>query len=277
MAQYYMILTTAGQAAYAQAGAGGSVNIAAVAVGDGGGAPVQPAESWIALVNEVWRGAPTLVQVQPDNNRTVLVEAHLPANVGGWYIREVGLISDAGVLLAVGNHPESYKPTLAEGVGKEVQVNALIEHGNAAQTVLKINPDIVMASRTYVVQAVATHDASPTAHAGQLTGMTEHIADLANPHQATAAQVGAEPLGAVAAHDGDDGAHPDIRALIAGIVIPTATTAAAGLSRRATVAEAVAGEAAEPHITPEGLAAALAANPGGVSMYAAYTISMIGR
>ncbi len=56
-----------------------------------------------------------------------------------------------------------------------------------------------------------------------------------------------------------------------------ATTAAAGLSRRATVAEAVAGEAAEPHVTPEGLAAALAANPGGVSMYAAYTISMIGR
>ncbi len=56
-----------------------------------------------------------------------------------------------------------------------------------------------------------------------------------------------------------------------------ATEEAAGLSRRATVAEAVAGEAAEPHVTPEGLAAALAANPGGVSMYAAYTISMIGR
>lgn len=56
-----------------------------------------------------------------------------------------------------------------------------------------------------------------------------------------------------------------------------ATTEAAGISRRATVAEAVAGTAAEPHVTPEGLAAALAANPGGVSMYAAYTISMIGR
>jgi Phage-related tail fibre protein len=218
MAEYYMILTVAGQAAYARAGAGGSpVQISAVAVGDGGGVAVQPAESWTALVGEVWRGAPTLVEVDEANPRLVLVEAHVPHNAGGWYAREIGLLSPEGVLLAVGNYPESYKPVLDSGVGKELLIRAYIEHGNASQTTLIINPDIVMASRTYVASAVATHDASPTAHAGQLAGMAEHIDDLANPHQVTAAQAGAEPAGKIAWHNGDEEAHADIRALIAAL------------------------------------------------------------
>jgi|GEM_PF-1119979 len=61
----------------------------------------------------------------------------------------------------------------------------------------------------------------------------------------------------IAAHNVAETAHEDIRALIEGIVIPVATVAAAGISRRATVAEALAGLAAEPHITPAGLKAAL--------------------
>ncbi|MGE4263274.1 MAG: phage tail protein [Desulfovibrio sp.] len=266
MAEYYMILTVAGQAAYARAGAGGSpVQISAVAVGDGGGVAVQPAESWTALVGEVWRGAPTLVEVDADNPRLVLVEAHVPHNAGGWYAREIGLLSPEGVLLAVGNYPESYKPVLDSGVGKELMIRAYIEHGNASQTTLKINPDIVMASRTYVVSAVATHDASPTAHAGQLAGMTEHIDDLANPHQVTAAQVGAETAGAVHAHDQSGTAHADIRAAIAGIVIPTATEAVAGIVELATNAEAIAGTDAVRAITPVALLAALTAGLAGVA------------
>lgn len=259
MAEYYMILTVAGQAAYARAGAGGSpVQISAVAVGDGGGVAVQPAESWVSLIGEVWRGAPTLVAVDEANPRLVLVEAHVPHNVGGWYAREIGLLSPEGVLLAVGNYPESYKPVLDSGVGKELMIRAYIEHGNASQTTLKINPDIVMASRTYVVSAVAAHDASPTAHAGQLAGMTEHIADLGNPHQVTAVQVGAEPFGKVAWHNGDEEAHPDIRAAIAGIVIPAATEAVAGVIKKSTNAQALAGVDDATAMSPADVAAAIA-------------------
>lgn len=260
MAEYYMILTVAGQAAYARAGAGGSpVQISAVAVGDGGGVAVQPAESWTALVGEVWRGAPTLVEVDAANPRLVLVEAHVPHNAGGWYAREIGLLSPEGVLLAVGNYPESYKPVLDSGVGKELMIRAYIEHGNASQTTLKINPDIVMASRTYVVSAVATHDASPTAHAGQLAGVAGHIADLTNPHQVTAAQAGAEPAGAVAGHNQSGTAHADIRAAIAGIVIPNATTEARGTVELATSAEALLLADAARAMTPATLGVVLTA------------------
>ncbi|MHC1750941.1 phage tail protein [Humidesulfovibrio sp.] len=280
MAEYYMILTVAGQAAYARAGAGGSpVQISAVAVGDGGGVAVQPAESWVSLVGEVWRGAPTLVEVDAANPRLVLVEAHVPHNAGGWYAREIGLLSPDGVLLAVGNYPESYKPVLDSGVGKELMIRAYIEHGNASQTTLKINPDIVMASRTYVVSAVAAHDASPTAHAGQLAGMTEHIDDLANPHQVTAAQAGAEPQGAVAGHNSDEAAHgdiagrilaavaghnesgnahADIRAALAGINIPAASEAVAGVIKQSTAAQALAGTDDTTAMSPADVAAAIA-------------------
>lgn len=295
MAEYYMILTLAGQAAYAQAGAGGSaVQISAVAIGDGGGVAVQPAESWTALAREVWRSAPALVEVDADNPRLVLVETHVPYNVGGWYVREVGLLSSEGELLAVGNYPESYKPALeSSGVGKELMIRVYIEHSNASQTVLSINPDIVMASCSYVVNSVAAHDAAPTAHAGQLAGMTAHTADLANPHQVTAAQAGAEPAGAVAAHDVSPTAHADQLAGMtehiadqanphqttaaqagaepAGAVEThntdgeahlnlLATTTAQGLARIATTVEVLAGEGDNTIVTPEDLAAALAAN-----------------
>lgn len=273
MAEYYMILTVAGQAAYARAGAGGSsVQISAVAVGDGGGVAVQPAESWTALVGEVWRGAPTLVEVDAANPRLVLVEAHVPHNVGGWYAREIGLLSPEGVLLAVGNYPESYKPVLDSGVGKELMIRAYIEHGNASQTTLKINPDIVMASRTYVVSAVAAHDASPTAHAGQLAGVAGHIADLTNPHQVTAEQAGAEPLGSVAGHNESGTAHADIRAAIAGIVIPTATETVAGIVERATEAEVAAGEDTERYVCSAHLMAALLAGLAGVARVGAVNV-----
>jgi phage-related tail fiber protein len=244
MAEYYMILTLAGQAAYAQAGAGGSaVQISAVAIGDGGGVAVQPAESWTALAREVWRSAPALVEVDVDNPRLVLIETHVPYNVGGWYVREVGLLSSEGVLLAVGNYPESYKPALeSSGVGKELMIRVYIEHSNASQTVLSINPDIVMASCSYVVTSVATHDASPTAHAGQLGELTAHLADLANPHQVTAAQVGAEPAGAVAEHDVSPAAHADqfagLTAHLADLANPHQVTAdQAGAETAGAVAE----------------------------------------
>lgn len=81
----------------------------------------------------------------------------------------------------------------------------------------------------------------------------------------------------------DDG---DLEKIVDGLwaaiaeVAPTpgpATTETAGISRRATVEEAVAGEAAEPHVTPEGLAAALAAFSSGPSIYKLATFSLVGR
>ena len=42
----------------------------------------------------------------------------IPANVGGWWLREMGLYDEAGALIAVSNMAESCKPKLEEGSGR---------------------------------------------------------------------------------------------------------------------------------------------------------------
>ncbi|WP_051258030.1 phage tail-collar fiber domain-containing protein [Desulfovibrio cuneatus] len=168
--EYYMLLTEAGLAAYARAGAGGpSVAYAFAAVGDGAGQPVQPAENWTKLAREVWRGEPILVDVDKDNPRIVVVEMYIPHAVGGFTVREVGLFDAAGTMLAVGNYPESYKPTVDNGAGVEMRGRFMVEHTNAEKTTLKIDPAIVMASREYVDKfayvIIKAHNEAPDSHA----------------------------------------------------------------------------------------------------------------
>jgi len=153
---FYTMLTEAGLEAYARAASGGrSVDFAFVAVGDGGGVAVQPAETWTALTREVWRGAPILVEVDEANPRIVIIELYIPHSVGGFTVREVGLLDADGTLLAVGNYPDTYKPDLTAGAATEMRARFLIEHTNASKTVLKIDPAIVMASRKWVLDHVA--------------------------------------------------------------------------------------------------------------------------
>lgn len=93
----------------------------------------------------------------------------------------------------------------------------------------------------------------------------------------------AEPLNVILAAGLTPDAEDDtqlnqaIDAKIAAATPGAATTEAAGISRRATVEEAVAGTATDPHVTPEGLAAALAAFSGGTSFGTALILSRIGR
>lgn len=167
---FYMRLTEAGLAAYARAGTPGGppVSYAFAAVGDGGGQAVAPDTGWTALTNEVWRGAPVYIEVDEKNPTHVIVEMYVPHNVGGWTVREVGLLDAAGVLLAAGSYPASDKPDPAKGASLEMRARFTIEHTNAAQTTLKIDPSIVMASREYAEKVgkiqIAAHNIDPEAH-----------------------------------------------------------------------------------------------------------------
>ena len=48
----------------------------------------------------------------------IIAEQIIPENEGGFWIREIGLYDDEGVLIAVANCPETYKPQLQEGSGR---------------------------------------------------------------------------------------------------------------------------------------------------------------
>ena len=96
-----------------------SLRISFAAVGDGGGALPVVEPSQTGLVHEVWRGPVNGVSVNPADSTDVIVEAVIPNNVGGFFIREWGLFDDENNLIAVGPHDEMHKPLLSDGQAVE--------------------------------------------------------------------------------------------------------------------------------------------------------------
>ncbi len=155
---YFMLLTEAGERKIAAHMAGGApLQIVSMAVGDGGGSPVLPTESRTALVQEVHRQGLTNLSVDGENPNWVKAETVLAATVGGWWIREVGLIDVDGELVAYGNYPDSYKPVLAQGSGKELIIRAILEVSSTAAITLIVDSSITWATQAWVLgQSYAT-------------------------------------------------------------------------------------------------------------------------
>lgn len=162
---YYCLLTTAGQAKVAAAIASGApVAITQMALGDGGGAPVTPVENRAALVNEVNRGAVESLAIHPTNPNWLTAQRVIGPEVGGWVVREVGLFDASNTLIAYGNFPDSYKPVLAEGSGKELIIRVQFEVASTAAISLLIDPSVVLATQAWVLQQLA---AARIAHRAQ--------------------------------------------------------------------------------------------------------------
>lgn len=164
-AQYYTLLTAAGIAKIANAGAtGGTVNLTHIALGDGNGTAVTPTETATALVHEVHRGPINHLYVPSTDPAQIAAELVVLPNVGGWTIREVGVYDDDGDLLIYGSHPAVYKPVLAEGSGMDLTVVVRALVGNGAPVQLKIDQAVVLATRAWVLDVLGTHKTDPAGH-----------------------------------------------------------------------------------------------------------------
>lgn len=211
---YYTLLTQIGAAEWANAQVANiSLPITHLAVGDGNGNPVVPAESMSALTREVHRVAISSVAADVENPNWLIFEAVLPAAIGGWTIREIGLIGGTGAgnkLLAVGNFPATYKPVLAEGAAKDLVIRMFVEVSNASIVTLNINPAVVVATVQAINNAVAAHEAKADPHGqyiktsqrGVANGVTPLGADNLVPlaHLPPAIATDAELAASLAAH-----------------------------------------------------------------------------
>lgn len=149
--EFYTILTDAGLAAIANASVSSStVNFTKVLVGDSNGSYYTPTKEMTALRNKKWEGSVASVEIDSNNPNWVSVEAVIPATEGGYYIREIGITNDAGVLLAIGKLPETYKPALDSGSTKDLYLRAIFEVSNASVITLRTDPSVVLASKKYV-------------------------------------------------------------------------------------------------------------------------------
>ena len=156
MAQtFYIVPTAAGEAKQANANALGlPMRFTHMAVGDGNGALPVPDRNRTALVNE--RRRAMLNSLTPDaaNPGQFIAEQVIPENIGGWWIRELGLIDEDGVLCYYGNCAETYKPQLAEGSGRTQVVRMVIVVTGSATVEIKIDPSVVLATREYCDKAI---------------------------------------------------------------------------------------------------------------------------
>ena len=149
--EFFTILTATGRNKLAAATATATpLALTQMAVGDGdNGAYYSPTEAQTVLKHEVWRGAINHLAVDANNPNWIVAELVIPDDVGGFYIREVGLFDSAGAMIAVGKFPESYKPTLAAGSNKQLYVRMILEVSNTTAVTLLVDPSVVLATRKY--------------------------------------------------------------------------------------------------------------------------------
>ncbi|MNJ38230.1 hypothetical protein D3C77_330720 [compost metagenome] len=115
-----------------------------------------PSRDQKKLINERRRAPLNQVKVDPDNASIIIAEQIIPPDVGGWWIREIGLYDSDGDLVAVANCAPSFKPLLSQGTGKTQVVRLNIIVTSSANVELKIDPAVVLATREYVDTEILT-------------------------------------------------------------------------------------------------------------------------
>ncbi len=164
MSTYFSIPTEVGEARIANALALGiPLKLTHMAVGDGNGVLPVPDRKQTALIREQRRAPINTLDKDPKNASQIIIEQVLPADVGGWWVREIGIFDDAGNLCAVANCPPSYKPLLSDGAGKDQVVRVVLLVSSTAAVELKIDPAVVLATRKYADDAIVAY-AAPKGH-----------------------------------------------------------------------------------------------------------------
>ncbi|MEN4928342.1 phage tail protein [Erwinia billingiae] len=175
--KYFALLTNQGAAKLANAAAlGTKVDLKEMAVGDGGGTLPTPDPALTKLIGEKRRAQLNSLSIDAANSSQIIAEQIIPENEGGFWIREIGLYDADGVLIAVANCAETYKPQLAEGSGRTQTVRMILIVNSTSAVTLKIDPSVVLATRKYVDDAVIEVKAYTD------SVMKKHI-DAVNPHE----------------------------------------------------------------------------------------------
>lgn len=140
---YKTIVTTKG-AEYVAAALlpnGEKLKITHFAVGDGNGSTPTPDANQTALVHEVYRGSVSNIYIDTEDATRIIVEGIIPADQGGFWVREIGLYNTQGELVVVGNTPEGYKPLPSEGAARVLNCQVFVVVSDTDAIELKVAGD----------------------------------------------------------------------------------------------------------------------------------------
>lgn len=170
--EYGTIITTQGAAIIADCILNGKkLPIVEAAAGDGGDEATIPTPGQTALVNERWRGEIAGKSLNPTTPNMIDVKVVIEDSVGGFTIREMGLYSDTGVLIAVCNTPATEKVSISGGVSGKLTMLMHIVVADASVLDFIINPSLDTVNRQELEAALEAHNTDPEAHPGLTTRM----------------------------------------------------------------------------------------------------------
>ncbi|EBC5268254.1 phage tail protein [Salmonella enterica] len=139
---------------------GTKLTLTQMAVGDGGGNPTNPDTTSTALVNEVWRAAVNSVTVDKKHPNIIIVELLIPAEVGGFWVREAGIYDEFNKLVAICSLPASEKPLLEQGSGRAQTVRMTLIVSDTSIVNITIDSTTIMATNEYVDNSLEEHKKS---------------------------------------------------------------------------------------------------------------------
>lgn len=179
MAEYYTLITHRGLAkeAASHTSGVGSLQLKEIAVGNGAGFMYDPDGDEVALKEEVYRTNINRVYIDPKNASQLIIEGVIPATVGPFTIREVGVFDKDADLFAIGKYPQTYKPAIQSGAGKDLYIRMVLRFSATANVQLIVDPNVVMVSVSsvdeVVKESVAEHELGENAHFGAFQGLQE--------------------------------------------------------------------------------------------------------
>ncbi len=155
-ARYGTVVTATGAAKIA-AGilSGEKINITHAAVGDGGGAYYMPTAAQTALLRECWRGEIASAAINAENENMIDVKFIVPAEVGGFTVREAALIDADGDVIAICNTPDAEKVAVTAGVSFPLTMMIHIIVTDASAVNVTVNPSLDVVSREYLDQRLS--------------------------------------------------------------------------------------------------------------------------
>lgn len=107
-------------------------------------------EQTTSIPNEKYRGAINAITIDESDSNILAVDAIIPPEVGGFYIKTAGIYCDDGSLFAVARLADTYKPLLNEGSSKDITLNFKLQIANASESIiLKVDNNVVLATRKW--------------------------------------------------------------------------------------------------------------------------------
>lgn len=192
MAEYYNVTTNLGDAEIAAAITNNAkIQITHIAFGDGAGSVPTPSKIRTTLVREVHRQAVTKYERHPVNPNWIVIETIIPSDIGGFTIREMGIIGN-GKLISHGSHAPFEKVADPSGISEyRLKFTQNITDGNVVS--ITLDDSLIYATQAWVeenfikrneiVDNLTTNDAKKPVSAKQAKKLQDEkiaIGDLIN-------------------------------------------------------------------------------------------------